>query len=187
MNTTSRGLAFRINVTSLIFLFFFAGATIVRTQKIAPQEPLNRPADPLNRDPRRPDQSDYEVRTAAAEANSKAEVETALRDAKEAFESKPPRFADAEACYLKAAKANPKEARAYLGLGYLYAAQNRADDAINALQKAIETKPKLAAAHFNLGMIYYAIGKKDEALKEYQVLQGLDKTLAEKLRQAMQH
>ncbi len=95
--------------------------------------------------------------------------------------------ADAEACYLRAAKANPKESRAYLGLGYLCAAQNRADDAISALQKAIETKPKLAAAHFNLGMIYAAIGKKDEALKEYQVLQGLDKTLAERLKQAMQH
>jgi tetratricopeptide (TPR) repeat protein len=187
MHTASKGLAFRTNVASVIFFSFFAGATIVNAQKIAPPTPLNRPADPLNHDPRRPDMNDREVVTAGAEANARLEVETALREAKEAFDSKPPRYADAEACYLRAAKANPKEARAYLGLGYVYAAQDRADDAINALQKAIEIKPKLAAAHFNLGMIYSAIGKKDEALKEYQVLQGLDKTLAAKLKQAMQH
>jgi tetratricopeptide (TPR) repeat protein len=187
MNTTSRGLSFRINVASLILFSFFAGATIVRAQKIPPPDPLNRPGDPLSRDPRRPDMNDRELRTTASEANARLEVETALREAKEAFESKPPRYADAEACYLKAAKANPREARAYLGLGYVYAAQDRAGDAINALQKAIETKPKFAAAHFNLGMIYSAIGKKDEALKEYQVLQSLDKALAEKLKQAIQH
>lgn len=187
MNTTSRGLAFRVNVASVILSFFFAGSAIVSAQKIQPPTPLNRPADPLNRDPRRPDMNDREVRTAAAEANAKLEVDTALREAKEAFESKPPRYADAEACYLKAAKANPREAQAYLGLGYVYAAQDRADDAINALKKAIETKPKLAAAHFNLGMIYSAIGKKDEALKEYESLQGLDKKLAERLKQAIEH
>ena len=36
-------------------------------------------------------------------------------------------------------------------------------------------------------MIYSAIGKKDEALKEYQALQALDKTRAERLKQAMDH
>lgn len=187
MNTTSRGLAFRMTFATSILFILLAGVLTVAAQKIAPPEPLNRPADPLNHDPRRPDMNDREVVTAGAEANARLEVETALREAKQSFESKPPRFADAEACYLRAVKANPKEARAYLGLGYVYAAQDRADDAINALQKAIETKPKLAAAHFNLGMIYSAIGKKDEALKEYQVLQGLDKTLAAKLKQTMQH
>jgi tetratricopeptide (TPR) repeat protein len=173
---------------SLIFVVLLAGTTSAVGQRgIPPQDPLSRPGDPLSRDPRRPDMSDREVHTASSEANAKLEVETALREAKEAFESKPPRYADAEACYLKAAKANPREARAYLGLGYVYAAEDRADDAIKALQKAIETKPKLSAAHFNLGMIYSALGKKDEALKEYQTLQGLDKTLAERLKQAMQH
>lgn len=187
MQISARRLAFRINVASLIFFFFLAGATIVSAQRIAPPPPLNRPTDPLSRDPRRPDMNDREVRTAAAEANLKQEVETALKEAKQAFESKPPRYADAEASYLKASQANSKEARAYLGLGYVYAAEDRADDAIKAFQKAIETKPKMAAAHFNLGMIYSAIGKKDEALKEYQALQGLDKTLAERLKQAMEH
>lgn len=188
MNITSRHFAFRIKVVTFICSVLLAGTTSVAAQRGLPaQDPLNRPGDPLSRDPRRPDMSDREKTTAAAEANTKLEVETALREAKQAFESKPPRYQDAEACYQRAAKANPREAQAYLGLGYVYAAEDRADDAIKAFQKAIETKPKLAAAHFNLGMIYSAIGKKDEALKEYQALQGLDKTMAERLKQAMTH
>ena len=188
MSTTLRGLAFRVSSALFVLLLLLASTTNISAQRgIPPQDPLTRPGDPLSRDPRRPDMNERERSTAAAEANTKLEVETALKEAKEAFESKPPRYADAEACYLKAAKANPREAQAYLGLGYVYAAEDRADDAINALKKAIETKPKLAAAHFNLGMIYSAIGKKDEALKEYEALLGLDKKLAERLRQAIEH
>lgn len=185
MNQTST-VTSRTTNTLCVFLILLAGATVATAQRgIPPPDPLNRPGDPLSRDPRRPDMNDREVRTAASEANAKLEVETALKEAKEAFESKPPRYDDAEACYLKAAKANPTEGRAYLGLGYVYAAEDRADEAIKALRKAIEIKPKLAAAHFNLGMIYSALGKKDEAMNEYQALQSMDKTMADRLKRAM--
>jgi len=187
MNNTARGFAYRKEVIAFFFLVLLAGTTSVAAQRgIPPQDPLNRPGDPLSRDPRRPDMNDREKRTAGAEANLKIEVETALKEAKAAFESKPPRYAEAEASYLRAAHANPKESQAYMGLGYVYAAQDRADDAIKAFQKAIEVKPKLGAAHFNLGMIYSALARKDEALKEYEVLKGLDKTLADRLKQAME-
>src|SRR5258705_359881 len=82
--------------------------------------------------------------------------------------AKPPRYDDAEESYLKAAKLNPKEARAYLGLGFIYAAQNQVENTITAFKKAIEIKPKFADAHFNLGMVFAAIGKKEEANAEYE-------------------
>ena len=142
-----------------------------------------RPYDPLERDPMKP--KPYEVENEARDAQSGKEVEHALRDGNEACDAKPPRYADAERAYSEAAKLNPKEARAYLGLGRVYAAQNRVEETLAAYQKAIELKPKFAEARFNLGLVLSAIGKRDEALAQYEALQGLDKELARKLKDLM--
>jgi len=84
---------------------------------------------------------------------------------------------------LEAAKLNPKEERAYLGLGTVYASQERVKDATTAFQKAVEIKPKFSEAHFNLGVVFVAIGKKDEAVEQYGVLKDLDKKLAVRLKE----
>src|SRR2546425_9418613 len=128
---------------------------------------VNRPGDPVDRDPTRPDRSEYEVRMAMT--GTPSQLEAALKAGKEGFEAKPQRLGDAEKSYLEAAKLSPKEARAYVGLGIVYAAQNRVKDAIEALQKAIELKPKLASARFNLGVIFVATGKKDQRSEERRV------------------
>jgi Flp pilus assembly protein TadD len=112
-----------------------------------------------------------------------SQLEAALKDGKEAFESRPQRLADAEKAYLEAARISPKEARAFVGLGIVYAGQNRVTDAIAALQKAIELKPKLAGARFNLGVIFLATGKKDQAVEQQLALRELDKDLAQKLKE----
>ncbi len=59
--------------------------------------------------------------------NSFHYVEDALNEASKAFSAKPPRYDEAEQAYLRAVKVRPKEARAYLGLGFIYAAQNQVD------------------------------------------------------------
>jgi Flp pilus assembly protein TadD len=142
---------------------------------------MERSGDPLNRDPKRP--SAYEINVEQQNAVIGKEVERALHDGNEATNATPPRYDDAEKFYQQAAKLNPKEARAYLGLGRLYAAQNRADDSVTAFKKAIEVKPKLAEAYFNLGMIYAATGKKDAALEQQHALQGLNADLAKRLKE----
>jgi Flp pilus assembly protein TadD len=142
---------------------------------------MERAGDPLNRDPKHA--TAYEISVEQQNAVLGKEVERALHEGNAATDATPPRYNDAEKSYQEALKLNPKEARAYLGLGRLYAAQNRADDAATAFKKAIEVKPKLAEAYFNLGMIYAATGKKDAALEQHRALQGLNADLAKRLKE----
>ena len=161
-------------------LVLFSNAAIAQAQR-SEREIVSRPDDPLNRDPTRPDRNEYELRTTIT--GTPSQLEAALKRGRDAFEAKPPRYAEAEKCYLEAAKLNPKEERPYLGLGTVYAAQEKASDAIQAFQKAIELKPKSAVSHFNLGVIFVALGQQKEALEQGKVLEGLDKNLWKKLKQ----
>lgn len=150
-----------------------------RTQPATQPKIVTRQDDPLNRNPANPSAYDLERESMAAHS----EVEAVIKQGNEARAATPPRLEEAEKAYLRAVDLNPKEARAYLGLGNVYAARNLADETIKAFQKAIELKPKLSEAHFNLGMVYNAIGKKDKALEECEALQPLNKDLAKKLKE----
>ena len=154
---------FMIAVAALALLL--AAATSSRAQP--PSGVVTRPDNPLSHDPRRPNSYDMEMEQRNAQIGK--EVELALQEGYEAFAAKP-------------AKLKPKEARAYMGLGQVYAAQNRADDTVAAFKKAIELKPKFAEARFNLALVYHALGKKDEAREQYEALQNLNKELAQKLK-----
>ena len=170
-------------------LFVGAAALCLAFSSAKSQKPsgvLLRGDDPLSRDrdPTRPDRSEDEIRKAVT--GTPSEVAAELKYAQEAFASKPPRYAEAEKHYLRAAKLKPSEERAYLGLGNVYAGQERVDDAIAAFQKAIEIKPKFAEAHFDLGVIFVAIRKKDEALDQYTALHDLDKKLAARLKEMIE-
>lgn len=140
---------------------------------------LTRPGDPLSHDPRHP--NPYDLDNELRNSKIGREVELALIEGNNAFSATPPRFDEAEKAYLRAAKLEPKEAKAYLGLGIVYAAQNHAEKAAASFEKAVEVKPKYAQAHFNLALIYNAIGKKPEALEQGRILKELDPVLAKKL------
>ena len=167
---------------AVLLLLMSAVCTSVRAQ--VPSGTVSRPEDPLSRDPRRPNTYDLEHELRNARVGK--EVEIALQEAGAAFNARPPRYVEAEAAYLRAAKLEPKEARAYLGLGLVYAAQNEVDKTIAAFKRSIEVKPKYAEAHFNLGMVYLAIAKKNEAIKAYESLKPLDKELAKKLKELIE-
>ncbi len=168
-----------------IFGIVLVGAALVFFSSVAcaqlPSGVALRPNDPLNRDTTRPDRSEYEVRTTIT--GTPSQVEMLLKYAKEAFEAKPSRYADAEKYYLEAARLNPKEHRAYLGLGVVYAGQDRVKEAITSFQKVIELQPRFPDAHFNLGVIFIAIGKKNEAVEQWTTLKELDKKLGIKLKE----
>ena len=166
--------------------FLFAVALLLLT---APAQPthaqgtsnprLARPNDPLSHDPRQP--NSYDLDNELRNSKIGREVELALIEGNKAFSTNPPRFDEAEKAYLRAAKLEPKEAKAYVGLGVVYAAQNFAEKAAASFEKAVEVKPKYSQAHFNLALIYNAMGKKAEALEQQRILQGLDQALAKKL------
>ena len=172
--------AFRL-IASAAALWMVCGAYTAADAQKRERIPVTHQDSPLTRDPRRP--TAYEIQVEQQNAVVGKEVERALRDGNEATDAKPPRYEAAEQFYQEALKYNPKEARAYLGLGRLYAAQSRVPDSVAAFRKAIELKPKLAEAYFNLGMIYSAVGKKDSALEQYQVLQRLNGDLAKRLKE----
>lgn len=178
--TNSRSWSRAIGGAAVLLFAFAACATPLYAQGQPPTR-LERPDDPLNRDPTRPSAYDREVEQRNAIIGK--EVDLALRNGNDAMSAKPPRYSDAEKSYQEALKLNPKEARAYLGLGRLYAAQERVDDSVAAFKKAIELKPKMAEAYFNLGIIYVATGKKDAAQEQYHALQGLNADMAKRLKE----
>jgi tetratricopeptide (TPR) repeat protein len=163
---------------AVVLLFWPALAGPTHAQG-ASKTKLTRPNDPLSHDPRHP--NSYDLDNELRNSKVGREVELALIEGNEAFTAKPPRFDDAEKAYLRAVKLEPKEAKAYVGLGVVYAAQNYAEKAAASFEKAVEVKPKYSQAHFNLALIYNAIGKKAEALEQQRILQGLDPDLAKKL------
>jgi tetratricopeptide (TPR) repeat protein len=180
MSTRQRALRLALFAPALM-LIFVAGSAALRVQAQGLPTRMERQGDPLNHDPKRPDA--YDMNLEQQNAVIGKEVERALHEGNAATDATPPRYNDAEKSYQEALKLNPKEARAYLGLGRLYAAQNRVDDSITAFKKAIEVKPKLAEAYFNLGMIYAATGKKEAALEQQRALQGLNADLAKRLKE----
>ena len=48
--------------------------------------------------------------------------------------------------------------------------------------EAIRLNPSSVEAHFNVGVVYVRIGQRDLAVKQLRVLEGLDKSAAEKVR-----
>ncbi|MCA1816847.1 MAG: tetratricopeptide repeat protein, partial [Acidobacteria bacterium] len=119
--------ALRLAVAAPALALIFAAGGALQAQQDKSRIPVTRQENPLTHDPRRPDAYDLELEQQNAVQGK--EVERALREGNEATDATPPRYDDAEKFYQEALKLNPKEARAYLGLGRLYAAQNRADDA----------------------------------------------------------
>jgi tetratricopeptide (TPR) repeat protein len=148
-----------------------------------PPKDLRRQGSPLTLDPRKP--SAYEMEVEQRSLQVGREVETALKQGNDAVDAGPARYEEAEQAYRRAIKINPKEARAYLGLGRVHAAQSRVPETLAAYRKAVELKPKMAEARFNLGLVLLVTGKRDEALAEYETLRKLDGKLASRFKEFM--
>lgn len=71
--------------------------------------------------------------------------------------------------YLKQALTiDPTFAKAYFGLGYLYARFDMNDAAVRMYEMALRFDPNHADATNNLGMMYYQAGNYDDALQLFQ-------------------
>ncbi len=77
--------------------------------------------------------------------------------------------------YLRQAlEVDPTFAKAYFGLGYLYARFNMDDTAIRMYKKAVDFDPNYAQSIHNLAFMYYRAGNYDDALEMYQKAISLD-------------
>jgi tetratricopeptide (TPR) repeat protein len=104
-----------------------------------------------------------------------------LEQAKSASKSHPPRYAYAEGLYRRIIEINPGEVRAYEGLGSIYLAQKKYDEAIASYEQAAEQAPLRPEAHYGLGVAYYEAGHKEEAAVQSGVLRALKRDKSRKL------
>ena len=88
--------------------------------------------------------------------------------------------------FNKALSLNANEPSAHIGLGNLYFRKGDTPKAIESFEKVLSTYPRNAEALFSLGAVYVTLKQKDAALKQYQLLSGIDKKLAEELNKQIQ-
>lgn len=88
--------------------------------------------------------------------------------------------------FQEAIKAKPDFAEAYHGAGMAYGAMRRTDLAIDNFRQAVRLKPEMPLFHFHLGLAYYMSGDKAKAWEEYRTLNGLDRNLANKLKDLLE-
>ena len=88
---------------------------------------------------------------------------------------------NALASFAKAVSLNPHHAESYLGLGVAYTVFGRDKDALEVCKKAVQIKPEYAQAHYALALIYLKLGNKASALEEWEVLQKLNRPLADEV------
>lgn len=91
------------------------------------------------------------------------QVDEALEQGNAARDANPPRYAEAERAYKKAAELDAREARAYAGLGNIYYDQRSYAEAENNFRLAVELDAKDADAHRYLAFTYIKVKKFHEA------------------------
>jgi len=108
-------------------------------------------------------------------------VERALQQAESARSASPPRYQEAADAFRFAAFYDPKEVRAYFGLGYVYFVQGRYAEAAEAYKKAMAAQPSLPEGHYDLGVTYVHLNEKQKALSEARILERLKSKFAVRL------
>jgi len=83
----------------------------------------------------------------------------------------------AEASFKKALEENPKNSDAHYGLGSVYSAQKKLDEAEAAYKKAVRLDPTHFDAHYGLGYIYEQKGDKEAAERQYARYRRLKKKM----------
>ena len=155
--------------------------TANRPSDVAPVVRSDSRASPrVSSYPKSKDEWDVLLRNRPADARRMAS--SAISDGRRALDAKPPQYLKAMRLFDYAARLNPKDERALVGLGDLYVATRLFSEAEMAYSKALKIKWKSGEAHYGLGVVYHAQGRLDAARDELQVLRSLKKKkLAAKL------
>lgn len=93
------------------------------------------------------------------------------------------KYDEAMESFLNAIKKDPKNAKAYFGLGGIYNYRKLHGRAAAAFKTAIQLDPTYYDAHYGLGYTYEMMGKAEEAGEEFQQYQELKAKMEEFLKQ----
>jgi chemotaxis protein methyltransferase CheR len=83
-------------------------------------------------------------------------------------------YPEAESVFTKILQLNPHHTKASLGIGQVYLAANRTDEALANFNRAIELDDLNAEAYFLRGLLYEMLDRSAEALEEYRKAVLLD-------------
>jgi tetratricopeptide (TPR) repeat protein len=81
----------------------------------------------------------------------------------------------------KASALDPDNAQIHFDIGVTYRSKNLPKEELKAYAKALRANPWLAPAHYYLGRLFIDQGKPRLALNQYEILKGIDDTLAQRL------
>jgi tetratricopeptide (TPR) repeat protein len=95
------------------------------------------------------------------------------------------RAGEAETFFKKIITQTPRDYSGHYGLGQAYAKQGRYEEALAQFSEALTIKPEFAYAYVDRGMSYAALGQKEKAYEDVKTLDGLNKDLADELRNAL--
>lgn len=113
---------------------------------------------------------------------TKQQVSAYIKMGDAAAKAQPPNYENAEWAYARAAELDPKQSRAYEGLGEVFAARQLYSDALLAYEQALKLKPKKAELHFQSAVLLHRLGETDAARAKLQLLRDMKKNeLAAKL------
>src|ERR1044072_1996627 len=90
-----------------------------------------------------------------------------------------PRYEEAEQQYQLAARIAPDDARAFAGLGNVYADQGKFAQAVDAYQQAIKVKPDYTSAYLPLAFSLARLNRYPESIEVYQKTLKFDSTSPE--------
>jgi tetratricopeptide (TPR) repeat protein len=88
-----------------------------------------------------------------------------------------------ESLLQKAARLDPKLAKAYFQLGVLYSEKNNLPQAMSAYESAVRIDPQLAEAHYRLAQAYVASGQKEKGEQEIALYKQNSKAKADAMDQ----
>ncbi|MBC7910349.1 MAG: tetratricopeptide repeat protein [Pyrinomonadaceae bacterium] len=100
--------------------------------------------------------------------NNNISASQAVKFGDKAREGYPARYDAAKFWYQKALEKNPKEVRAYLGLGQVYNDLMNHEEAVASYRQALELKPESVEAHIGLGYSLSNQMKFAEAMEIFQ-------------------
>ena len=99
-------------------------------------------------------------------------------------------YRDAISVFKKTLESNPENAEAYYGLGISYlrigdteiiTIPQLVQEAIYSFKKALNFNAKHPEIYYFLGLCYLALKDKELAVKQYDILEGLNRDLADQL------
>ena len=92
---------------------------------------------------------------------------------------------DAETIFKRIIAQTPRDYGGHYGLGQAYAKQGRHEEALAQFSEALTIKPGFAYAYVDRGLSYAALGEKEKAYEDAKTLDGLNKDLADELRNSL--